>query len=114
MLDDGSYDFSNGRGFAKDLERIESSEDFDFETDVADISLVSNASTLVDELSRVQCGFQTLTLSLQIMVYTNCQTENVKSRLGARPINGVPTIVELNCLVLAAPERKLMPKSTPR
>ncbi len=43
------YDTSNGREFAKELERIESSEDSDPEADVADTSFVSNASTLIQE-----------------------------------------------------------------
>ncbi len=47
MLNDKSYDASNGREFAKDLERIASSPNSDSEAGVAEVSFVSNASTLV-------------------------------------------------------------------
>ena len=49
MLNGESYDASNRREFEKDLERIESSENSDPELDVAEVSFVSNAATLIQE-----------------------------------------------------------------
>jgi hypothetical protein len=53
MLNDESYDASNGREFAKELERIELSEE---SLDVAEVSFVSDGSTTVCDFSSVPCG----------------------------------------------------------
>jgi hypothetical protein len=69
MLNDQPYDASNGREFAKELERNESSENSDSETNVADTSFVSNGSTLVDNPRRVRCGF------------VDCENLSVRSKI---------------------------------
>jgi hypothetical protein len=65
-----SLKISNGKEFAKDLERIESPENSDSETNVADTSFVSNGSTLVDNSTQILCGFKgCLNLSVASRMY---------------------------------------------
>ena len=63
VLNDNSYDASNRIEFVKDLERIESSEDFDPDECGAEVSLVSNGSTLVSS-STQNCGFPMCEIAL--------------------------------------------------